>query len=81
MEILDLIGANNVWEVVALDLIAGRLNPVLSPISEKDLLILGGSGSGHTKDAFLFNVKKKKERLLQQDIGQDLYTDSPAVLQ
>ena len=62
MEILNLIGANNVWEVVELDLIASRHSPIFSPISEKDLLIMGGNYNQYgsfINDAFLFNVKKK----------------------
>ena len=56
MEILDLIGKNNVWEVVKLDLISGRRFCIFSPINDKDLLIMGGY---EKNDAFLFNVKKK----------------------
>ena len=59
MEILDLAGANNVWQVVELDLIAGRWSSIFSPISERDLLIMGGYDSSYKKDAFLFNVSKK----------------------
>ena len=57
MEILDLIGKNNVWEVVKLDLISCRSLSLFSPINDKDLLILGGCID--KRDAFLFNVKEK----------------------
>ena len=56
MEILDLIGRNNAWEVVMLDLISGRWASIFSPINDKDLLIMSGFCKN---DAFLFNVEKK----------------------
>ena len=56
MEIMDLIGTNNVWAVVMLDLIDGRTSPIFSPINDKDLVIMGGALSKN--DAFLFSVKK-----------------------
>jgi len=82
MEILNLIGANNVWEVVALDLIPGRRNLIFSPINDKDLLIMGGYGdSGYKNDSYLFKVKEKKARLFEQDTGYGLYTLNPTILQ
>jgi len=81
MEILNLIGANNVWEVVALDFVTGRNSPIFSPINDKDLLIMGGSYYGSYKnDSYLFNVKKKQARTFKQDIDYELRTWNPTIL-
>ena len=56
---MDLIGTNNVWAVVMLDLIDGRTSPIFSPINNKELLIMGGYGFNFKEDAFVFNAKTK----------------------
>lgn len=80
IEILDLTGTKN-WEVVQLDIISGRGDCIFCPINDKDLLIMAGSDVNLKRDSFLFNVKKKKARSFQEDIGQLFYTFGPAVLQ
>jgi len=63
IEILDLTGTKN-WEVVQLDIISGRGDCIFCPINDKDLLIMAGSDVNLKRDSFLFNVKKKKSKVV-----------------
>ena len=57
------------WENLLLDQVEPRFFSVFCPISEREILILGGRDKDYRKDAFIFDIFNKQTRLVKSDIG------------